>query len=304
MVRAPFAREMPHNPSCPMRLRTIDLRRVRPLGGAQHGSSAPRRHRSCSRRCGRSSGRDQGCVVRVPAAACASPGSGFTGAIWAGVPSRARQIGSTTYSARCASCYPDTQPRKLYLNRSFSLGRAAPRLSRLRPQRRASASIARQSLELCGGPLPDRLHAVKGDHKWSPFTASVGSSICHSKNWSICKERVVAAEKSEITESECDDPVPRAIVRPQRKLRRQEVAEMVELYQSGKNIYEIAKAFHCHRQTVATRLKGEGLILRANLSDEAFCEQVRALYQRIGTYKGTARHIGIDHATVKKIVRG
>lgn len=58
---------------------------------------------------------------------------------------------------------------------------------------------------------------------------------------------------------------------------------MAVLYKQGSSVHDLAELFHCHRQTVARRLKQHGVILRANLTDAVFCDKVRQVYAELGT---------------------
>lgn len=80
------------------------------------------------------------------------------------------------------------------------------------------------------------------------------------------------------------------------------VAEMVKLYRTGATTYELAERFGCHRNTVSDRLKAEGLTLRTDVNDPMTRTRVQASYDRTGSLKDTARELGIDRGTVKKII--
>ena len=89
-----------------------------------------------------------------------------------------------------------------------------------------------------------------------------------------------------------------------RYLRPELVEEMVELYQAGCTVKELAQRFGFHRQTVARHLKRAGLRLRTDIADESFRQRVRQAYAAVGTIKGTARQLGVSRSTVQKVVRG
>lgn len=76
---------------------------------------------------------------------------------------------------------------------------------------------------------------------------------------------------------------------------------MVAAYRAGDNVGTIAKQFGFHRGTVATYLKRAGLIVRADPKDPDTSHKILDVYDKLGTYKGTARELGINRKTVRKI---
>ena len=143
----------------------------------------------------------------------------------------------------------------------------------------------------------------------------VGATLSHSNLWEACWRYVMqhAAQEgpggSPGHAADAEDPDGgRATVSASRRINRYLrpglVEEMVELYQAGCTVKEIAQQFGFHRQTVSRHLKRAGLRLRTDIADESFRQRVRQAYAAVGTIKGTARQLGVSRSTVQKVVRG
>lgn len=87
-----------------------------------------------------------------------------------------------------------------------------------------------------------------------------------------------------------------------RILNTDEIDQLVAGYESGKTLHDLASEFGCHHRTVANRLKKRGVKIRVSHTDKETEEEILHLYQSIGTYKGTARRIGVHPAVVKRVI--
>ena len=113
----------------------------------------------------------------------------------------------------------------------------------------------------------------------------VASSSCDSKKRLTAVRFVREVGRSQpVTSNEPTEAIRR---RPQRRATAWHRQMMVEAYQAGASVGVIAQRMNFHRGTVARHLKLAGVIVRADPS---------------GTYKGTARKLGINHKTVRKVV--
>lgn len=136
----------------------------------------------------------------------------------------------------------------------------------------------------------------------------VGSSISESKKkkWPMAIEAARAAEALRPEASQYSnrslDPDSSLTHLSQRRVSTKQTQAMVEAYRAGESVGAIAKRLGFHRGTVAAHLKEAGLIVRADPRNPETCRRVVEVYQRVGSYKGTARELGICHKTVRKIV--
>ncbi|MFC8936003.1 hypothetical protein ACFT1A_28325 [Rhodococcus sp. NPDC057135] len=63
--------------------------------------------------------------------------------------------------------------------------------------------------------------------------------------------------------------VPESEYQPQRRLSEAELAEMIDVYRSGKTAFEVAKLFGIHRQTVTGLLIKHGIPLHPRATIDA-----------------------------------
>jgi IS30 family transposase len=88
-----------------------------------------------------------------------------------------------------------------------------------------------------------------------------------------------------------------------RQVSPEERSELVELYRSGKNTYELARQFGVHRVTVSRTLKQAGVEMRyQGLSAEQIAEAVN-LYKAGNSLARIGEHFGVDHGTVWRQLR-
>jgi hypothetical protein len=92
--------------------------------------------------------------------------------------------------------------------------------------------------------------------------------------------------------------VPRPVVKRAKWLNATELAQLVERYEAGVTTYDLAEQFGIGRETVANRLKAEGIKLRRNKLTEADLARAIDLY---GTGLSTIKIgviLGRRHSTV------
>jgi hypothetical protein len=78
--------------------------------------------------------------------------------------------------------------------------------------------------------------------------------------------------------SEVSRPVSRPVVKRAKWLNATELAQLVERYEAGATTYELADHFGIGRETVAKRLKAEGIKLRRNKLSESDVARAIELY--------------------------
>ena len=98
---------------------------------------------------------------------------------------------------------------------------------------------------------------------WSHASQCPGRSTADSNKWSHLIESVF---ESPILTSDSRTTLDYQLVGPirqrQRRLTRGHTLELVDRYESGATVYELAKEFRCSRQTVSERLKKAGVTMR------------------------------------------
>jgi hypothetical protein len=97
-------------------------------------------------------------------------------------------------------------------------------------------------------------------------------------------------------------------VRSQRQkwLEPDEVDELVRAYESGANVYELAKRFACHRTTVSGHLKSRGVAMRLTPMTEDDVDRAVELYGSGLSLVKVGEALGRDGETVRQrlIARG
>lgn len=83
-----------------------------------------------------------------------------------------------------------------------------------------------------------------------------------------------------------------------------EVAEMVRRYRTGDNVYELAKAFGCHRSTVSAVLKRNGVKVTLVKSEKMFDQsEAKALYEAGMKSKEIGRRFGVSEQTIRDCLK-
>ena len=84
-----------------------------------------------------------------------------------------------------------------------------------------------------------------------------------------------------------------------RKLRPEQVAELVAAYKSGASTYELAEQFKIHRTTVSAHLRRQGVEMRFQGLTEGQVVQAARLYQAGWSCARLGGHFGVDGETVR-----
>lgn len=100
------------------------------------------------------------------------------------------------------------------------------------------------------------------------------------------------------------DKVVKATTQRQRLLTQQEVATLVEAYEAGASMRELARTFELHRVTVAEHLKREGVAARTvTTMTPELTERAARLYESGLSLRGVAEQIGANVSTVLNAFR-
>jgi DNA-directed RNA polymerase specialized sigma24 family protein len=83
------------------------------------------------------------------------------------------------------------------------------------------------------------------------------------------------------------------------KLTPDEVTTLVERYEAGATVYELAGEFEINRVTVGKHLRRRGVRLRLDGLDEQQVEQALALYVGGWSLARVAEHLGVVANTVR-----
>lgn len=98
-------------------------------------------------------------------------------------------------------------------------------------------------------------------------------------------ERALRAYRK-LSLSQLTPHIARPVVKRAKWLNATEVAHLVERYQAGATTYELADQFSIGRETVAHRLKGEGIKLRrTKLTDEDLALAIELYATGLSTIK-------------------
>lgn len=95
-------------------------------------------------------------------------------------------------------------------------------------------------------------------------------------------------------------------IRQQQKheFSEKEVAEMVQRYHAGETVYELAKAFGCHRSTVSAVLKRNGVTVTLVKSEKMFDPtEVVALYESGMKSKEIGKLFGVSEQTIRDCLK-
>jgi DNA-directed RNA polymerase specialized sigma24 family protein len=81
------------------------------------------------------------------------------------------------------------------------------------------------------------------------------------------------------------------------------VAALVEAYQAGATVYELAERFKIHRQTVSKHLHREGVKMRRRGLDDQQVVDATALYERGWSLARIGRKLEVQTGTVWMALR-
>lgn len=95
-------------------------------------------------------------------------------------------------------------------------------------------------------------------------------------------------------------------IRQQQKheFSEKEVTEMVCRYRTGETVYELAKAFGCHRSTVSAILKRNGVTVTLVKSEKMFePTEAVALYKAGMKSKDIGKRFGVSEQTIRDCLK-
>jgi uncharacterized protein YjcR len=78
-----------------------------------------------------------------------------------------------------------------------------------------------------------------------------------------------------------------------------EVSSLVQDYQGGMTVYELAEKYGCHRQTVARQLKAAGVRMRGQAPTEEQVREGAALYESGLSLDKTGELLGVSPKTLR-----
>lgn len=86
----------------------------------------------------------------------------------------------------------------------------------------------------------------------------------------------------------------------QKRLSCAEIAQIVIGYKSGKTVYELAEIFDCHRVTISSQLKANGVELRRSSPNEEQIDQMIGLYKTGLSMQDVGSQVGMSASTVMR----
>ena len=88
------------------------------------------------------------------------------------------------------------------------------------------------------------------------------------------------------------------------RFSNKEISEMIQRYESGESIYKLAKAFGCHRSTISSVLKRNGVKVTATKSEKVFDPlKVVELYKSGMKSKEIAKLYGVCEQTIRDCLK-
>lgn len=85
-----------------------------------------------------------------------------------------------------------------------------------------------------------------------------------------------------------------------RRFSDKEISEMIQRYRTGDNVYELAKAFGCHRSTISSVLRRNGVKVTTVKSEKIFDPvKVAELYKSGMKSKEIAEKYGVGEQTIR-----
>ena len=97
-----------------------------------------------------------------------------------------------------------------------------------------------------------------------------------------------------------EQPASRRVAR---RLREDEVGELIRGYREGAAVYELAERFTIHRTTVSGHLRRAGVPMRGQGLDEIQVGHAVLLHRQGWTVVQIGDHFGVDHRTVLSAIR-
>ncbi|WP_309130339.1 helix-turn-helix domain-containing protein [Brevibacterium sp.] len=82
-----------------------------------------------------------------------------------------------------------------------------------------------------------------------------------------------------------------------------ELDQLEARYREGASVYALAKEFHCHRETVANKLKARGVEMRGNKTTPAQVATMLKLAEAGWSKAEIAENVGVAEKTVAQYLR-
>ncbi len=96
----------------------------------------------------------------------------------------------------------------------------------------------------------------------------------------------------------------RKICQKQKKLSDYEISQIIQGYERGLSIYELAEQFNCHRKTISDTLKRNGVEVSHQASKKPeLVKKIIDLYAEYKTPREIGTIVGIDCNTVRKVLK-
>ena len=99
---------------------------------------------------------------------------------------------------------------------------------------------------------------------------------------------------------ETNEKIINELHQPQKRLNSAEIAKIIDSYKSGQTVYELAETFGCHRVTISSQLKANGIKLRRSSPSEEQIDQMVRLYITGLSMKNVGERVGMSAATVMR----
>ena len=93
------------------------------------------------------------------------------------------------------------------------------------------------------------------------------------------------------------------MIQQQKRLNAKQIARLVEGYNSGKTVYELAERFGCHRTTVSRQLKLQGVNVTISKFDSLDADDATSMYAKQRTLKEIAGKYCVGSQVIARCLR-
>ncbi|MDN6467906.1 MAG: hypothetical protein L0K77_04795 [Bifidobacterium crudilactis] len=132
----------------------------------------------------------------------------------------------------------------------------------------------------------------------------VGLSISDANKWEAAYQHVQEVMNNPFVPTDQDSatsPMRRKHMRLE--ILPEDVAVIVQMYQSGMTTAQIGKQLGCCRQKIGDCLKRQGINIKSPYQgDPIWRKRIIDTYAEEHTFKGTARCVGVSVQTVKRVL--
>jgi DNA-binding CsgD family transcriptional regulator len=87
------------------------------------------------------------------------------------------------------------------------------------------------------------------------------------------------------------------------RLSSRQVAELIDSYQAGQTVYELAARFKIHRATVSAHLHRNGISMRRQGPDDDAIAQATRLYEGGWSVARIGDRLGVDGTTIRTALK-